>query len=99
MFTARVMLSCSPEGRPSVLERLSQEAATVPTRFDGNLLYVVSVDASNDHRVMIAEEWSDRSAFDAYQQSHHFTETMSVVQPCLAAPPSSSYFEATRVGP
>ena len=99
MFTARVMLTCSPQGRRCVLDRLSQEAATVANRFDGNTLYVVSVDTLDDHRVMIAEEWSDRAAFDAYQQSHRFTETMSVVRPGLAAPPSSSYFEATRVGP
>lgn len=99
MFTARVMLTCSPTGRQSVIERLSEEASVVPSRFQGNELYAVSVDTHDDHRVMIAEEWSNRSAFEAYQQSAHFSETMAAVKPCLAVPPNSSYFESTRVGP
>ncbi|MGB3736311.1 MAG: antibiotic biosynthesis monooxygenase [Ilumatobacter sp.] len=99
MFTARVALTCSPEGRATVVERLAEEAAVVPRDFAGCEFYVVSVDANDDHHVLIAEEWTDRVAFDAYQQSDYFAESLATLEDCLAAPPNSAYYDATLVGP
>ena len=99
MFTARVALSCSPEGRQALLDHLAEEAAVVPKKFDGCEFYIVSVDANDSEHVLIAEEWTDRTAFDAYQQSDHFAQTLETLTPCLAAPPNSAYYDSTRVGP
>lgn len=67
--------------------------------FDGCELYVVSVDTADPRTVMIAEEWSSKTSFDAYQASDHFSEIMATVGSCLAWPPQSSYYEGERVGP
>lgn len=99
MFLARVSLKSSIEGRARLVERLSQEAAVVPERFDGCEFYVVSIDTTDDHHVLIAEEWTSRAAFDAYQQSDYFAESLETLKTCLAAPPNSAYYDATRVGP
>lgn len=99
MFTARVSLTCSEEGRQALIDRLSEEAKAVPATFDGCQFYAVSLDQNDDHHVLIAEEWTDRAAFDAYQQSEYFAETLATLKDCLAAPPNSAYYESTLVGP
>lgn len=99
MFTARVALNCSPDGRQQLIDRLTEEAKTVPQEFDGCEFYVVSVDTNDDHHVLIAEEWTDRAAFDAYQQSDYFAESLATLKDCLAAPPNSAYYDAAPVGP
>lgn len=99
MFTARVSLTCSHEGRQNLVARLSEEAKVVPSKFNGCQFYVVSVDQNDNHHVLIAEEWSDRASFDAYQQSEYFAETLETLKACLAAPPNSAYYDSTLVGP
>jgi len=99
MFTARVALTCSPDVRQTLIDRLAEEASVIPARFDGCEFYVVSVDTSDDHHVLIAEEWTDRAAFDAFQKSDYFAESLETLKDCLAAPPNSAYYESTRVGP
>ena len=99
MFVARVAVKASAEGREMLVDRLSEEATVVPTKFDGCQFYVVSVDANDDHHILIAEEWTDREAFDAYQQSEYFAESLETLWSCLAAPPNSAYYDSTLVGP
>ncbi len=99
MFTARVSLTCSQDGRQDLVERLSEEAMVVPSKFDGCQFYVVSVDQNDPYHVLIAEEWSDRACFDAYQQSEYFAETLETLKACLASPPNSAYYDSTLVGP
>lgn len=99
MFTARVSLKCSPDGRAKLIERLSEESTAVPEKFDGCEFFVVSVDATDDHHVLIAEEWTDRASFDAFQQSAYFAETFETLKECVVAPPNSAYYDSTLVGP
>ena len=99
MFIARVSLTASSDGRQQLVDRLTTEATVVPEKFTGCEFYVVSVDTRNDHHVLLTEEWADREAFDAYQRSDYFAETLETLKSCLAAPPNSAYFDSTQVGP
>ena len=99
MFTVRVSLTTTPEGRGTLLERLSEEASVVPSKYDGCTFYAVSVDATNENHVLLAEEWTDKAAFEQYQQSDAFKEVLGAIGSCLAAPPDSVYYESTVVGP
>lgn len=99
MLLARVRVTASPEGIKALVDLLSAEAETVPSMFDGCELFVVSVDSANEHTVMIAEEWSGKEQFDAYQTSDHFASIMAAAAPLLAGPPDSAYYQGERVGP
>jgi len=99
VFVARVSLRSSPEGHRHLVDRLTEEATVVPDKSEGGEFYVVSIDTNDDHHVLIAEEWTDRASFDAYQQSDYFATTLETLKSCLAASPNSAYYESTRVGP
>jgi quinol monooxygenase YgiN len=99
MLIARVQVTATDEGRQTLVDALTAEANQIQSRFDGCELYVVSVDTSDPNTVMIAEEWATKAGFEAYVGSDHFSKTMAVVGPCLAAPPNSAYYEGERVGP
>ena len=99
MFIARVQVTATNEGRQTLVDTLSTEAGRITSMFGGCELFVVSVDATNQNTVMIAEEWSTKELFETYQTSEHFSETMAAVAPCLAGPPKSAYYEGERVGP
>ncbi|MEE8600974.1 putative quinol monooxygenase [Euzebya tangerina] len=99
MLTARVRVTATDEGRQTLIDTLSAEAASVPTTFEGCELFVVSVDTHDPNTVMIAEEWATKDDFDTYVASDHFKKTMAIAGPCLAAPPDSAYYQGDRVGP
>ena len=99
MFTARVIVEPTPEGRDRVVELLTAETESVPEAFAGCELFVVSVESAGAERVVLAEEWSSRDDFERYTSSDQFAATMAAVGPLLAGPPNSAYYEAERVGP
>jgi quinol monooxygenase YgiN len=99
VLIARVRVTATEEGRQTLFDALTAEAVQVPSKFEGCELFVVSVDTAEPNTMMIAEEWSTRDRFDAYQASEHFAAIMNVAGPCLAGPPSSAYFVGERVGP
>ena len=99
MFTARVIVDPTAEGRDKVLELLTAETESVPDAFAGCELFVVSVESSGAERVVLAEEWRSREDFERYTGSDQFAATMAAVGPLLAGPPNSAYYESERVGP
>lgn len=99
MFTARVIVEPTEEGRDRVLELLTAETESVPASFDGCDLFVVSVESAGAERIVLAEEWQSRADFERYTGSDRFAATMSEVGPLLAGPPDSAYYESERVGP
>lgn len=99
MLIARVQVTATDEGRQTLVDALTAEADQIQSMFDGCELYVVSVDTSHPNTVMIAEEWTTKADFDTYVGSDHFSTTMAVAGPCLAAPPNSAYYIGERVGP
>ncbi len=99
MLIARVRVTATDEGRQTLVDTLIAEAGQIPSQFEGCELFVVSVDAADPKTVMIAEEWRTRDLFDAYQNSEHFAQIMTIAGPCLAGPPDSAYYEGERVGP
>ncbi len=99
MLVARVRVTSSPEGIEPLVELLTAEAERVPSMFTGCQMFVVSVDAADENTVMIAEEWSSKEQFDAYQTSEHFASIMGSALPLLAGPPDSAYYEGELVGP
>jgi quinol monooxygenase YgiN len=99
MLIARVRVTATDAGRQTLIDTLTAEAAQVPSKFEGCELFVVSVDTTEPNTMMIAEEWTTRDRFDAYQASEHFAAIMNVAGPCLAGPPSSAHFVGDRVGP
>jgi len=99
MLIARVRVTATEEGRPTLIERLTAEAVTVPESFDGCERYAVTVDAADPATVVLVEEWASRADFEAYTSSPHFASVMGAVAPCLAGPPDSAYYEGELVGP
>ena len=99
MFVARVAVSCKPDQLEHVVDRLTAETSDVPAAFAGCHRFAVSIDVNDANLVHIIEEWDDAAAFETYQTSAHFAEIMGALQPCLAGPPDSSYYQAERVGP
>ncbi len=99
MFTARVIVEPTAESRERVIELLTEETKSVPDRFEGCELFVVSVETSGAERVVLAEEWTSKSHFEQYTGSAAFASVMAAVGPLLAAPPNSAYYEAELVGP
>ena len=99
MFTARVIVEPTEEGRDRVVELLTAETASVPASFTGCELFVVSVEPAGAGRVVLAEEWQSKADFERYAGSDQFAATMAAVGPLLAGPPDSAYYEADRIGP
>jgi quinol monooxygenase YgiN len=99
MLTARVQVTATSEGRQTLIDTLTTEAAQIQSLFEGCELFVVSVDTRDPNTVMIAEEWESKEHFETYLSSDHFSETMAAAGPCLVSPPNSAYYEGERVGP
>ena len=49
--------------------------------------------------ILVYEEWTDRSAFDAYRTSEYFEQGGAILWPAMAGAPDSAYYESERVGP
>jgi quinol monooxygenase YgiN len=99
MFTVRVAATLTDEGRVPAIAQLRQESVEVPQRFAGCERFDLFVDPDDARQILVYEEWSDRSAFDAYRTSEYFEQGGAILWPAMAGAPDSAYYESERVGP
>ena len=99
MFTVRVIASLKPAARAEALSQLQREVAEVPGRFAGCERFEVFIDPADATRFFLYEEWTDRSAFDAYSTSEYFKAGGAILFPAIEGAPSSAYYASELVGP
>lgn len=99
MFIARVVLETDETGIGPLVRQLSKETVEVPKPFAGCDRFDVAIHVNDAHRVVIVEEWVDRSAADVYLGSDYFVAAGSILRPLLVSPPESAYYDAELVGP
>ena len=99
MLTVRVATTLTDEGRAPALAQLRLESVEVPRRFPGCERFELFVDPDDANRILVYEEWTDRSAFEAYRTSEYFAQGGAILHPAMAGAPDSAYYESVRIGP
>lgn len=91
MFIARIALEVDD------LEAFRRHAAleVVAVRaLPGCVTYRFCQDVTTPSEVLLYEEWSSASSFEAYKSSPLFEEISAGLMPLLTAPPKSAYYES-----
>ena len=99
MFTIRVAVQVRPDGREAFVAQLKKEEQEVPSRFAGCQRFAVYRDPGDPGSFLLYEEWSDRTAADAYLNSDYFQAGAAVLFPLMDGQPDSAYYQSERVGP
>ena len=99
MFTVRVIASLKPTAAAEALDQLRREVAEVPEQFAGCECFEVFVDPTDSTRFLLYEEWTDRSAFEAYRTSDYFEAGGAILFPAIAGAPNSAYYASELVSP
>lgn len=96
MMVIRVKVQVQPENKSSFLDAM-KESIRISRKFDGCMTFDLYEDVTDDHALLLYEEWKTQADFDAYKASQHFKDSGKVLFALMDGEPDSAYFDAAPV--
>jgi quinol monooxygenase YgiN len=93
MFIARIVLTIQDPQRDAFRQYAAGEGLG-PRALAGCVDYSFCEDVAEPKRVLLYEEWATREAFESYKASPSFAAASARLQPMLAEPPRSAYYDS-----
>jgi len=96
MIVIRVKVQVKPETKTEFIDAM-KASIRVSSEFDGCLHFGLYEDVTDEHTMILYEEWDAQEHFDAYKTSQHFAESGKVLFALMDGKPDSAYFNAELI--